>query len=132
MTKLKEPCMSNQQPTFGDGKICYIEIPATDIDRAASFYTACFGWHVRKRGDGSTAFDDGVGQVSGTWRRDRKPVADPQMMVHIMVDNINATIEKVIANGGKIVQPVGKDTPEITAHFSDPAGNVLGLYQHRG
>jgi len=28
-----------------------------------------------------------------------------------------------------IVQPLGADAPEITARFSDPAGNVLGLYQ---
>ena len=34
-----------------------------------------------------------------------------------------------MANGGKIVQPIGVDAPEITARFSDPAGNVLGLYQ---
>jgi hypothetical protein len=27
------------------------------------------------------------------------------------------------------VQPIGMDAPEITARFSDPAGNVLGLYQ---
>ena len=37
----------------------------------------------------------------------------------------------MIVNGGKIVQPVGVDAPEITARFSDPAGNVLGLYQQR-
>jgi predicted enzyme related to lactoylglutathione lyase len=35
----------------------------------------------------------------------------------------------VTANGGKIVQPIGVDAPEITARFSDPAGNVIGLYQ---
>ena len=29
----------------------------------------------------------------------------------------------------RIVQPIGGDTPEITARFRDPAGNVLGLYQ---
>jgi len=27
------------------------------------------------------------------------------------------------------VQPIGKDCPEITARFSDPAGNILGIYQ---
>lgn len=46
-----------------------------------------------------------------------------------MVDSVAATIEAVIANGGKIVQPIGMDPPEITARFSDPAGNILGLYQ---
>ena len=39
------------------------------------------------------------------------------------------TVDKVVASGGRIVQPIGADAPEITARFSDPAGNVLGLYQ---
>jgi predicted enzyme related to lactoylglutathione lyase len=49
-----------------------------------------------------------------------------------MVDNVAATIDAVVANGGVIVQPVGADAPEITARFKDPAGNVLGLYQEPG
>ena len=32
-------------------------------------------------------------------------------------------------NGGKITKTVGKDYPEITAEFEDPAGNLFGLYQ---
>jgi hypothetical protein len=27
------------------------------------------------------------------------------------------------------VQPIGGDAPEITARFTDPAGNIFGLYQ---
>jgi len=26
-----------------DGKICYLEIPATDVDASAAFYTKVFG-----------------------------------------------------------------------------------------
>ena len=47
-------------PTLGNGKICYIEIPAVDIQRSADFYSAVFGWTTRQRGDGRLAFDDGV------------------------------------------------------------------------
>ncbi len=119
-------------PTFANGKICYIEIPATDIARSADFYQKVFGWNIRRRGDGSTAFDDGVGEVSGAWVLRRPPAATPGLMVYIMVEDIGATIEKVTANGGEIVQPVGADAPEITARFRDPAGNVIGLYQERG
>ena len=54
-------------PKLGNGKICYVEIPATDIARSASFYQDVFGWQTRKRGDGQLAFDDGVGEVSGAW-----------------------------------------------------------------
>jgi predicted enzyme related to lactoylglutathione lyase len=46
-----------------------------------------------------------------------------------MVDNVAATLDTVVANGGAVVQPIGVDAPEITARFSDPAGNILGLYQ---
>jgi len=42
-------------PTAGNGKICYVEIPAIDVARSATFYEAVFGWGIRKRGDGSTA-----------------------------------------------------------------------------
>jgi predicted enzyme related to lactoylglutathione lyase len=121
---------TTRHPTFGNGKICYIEIPATDIKRSAAFYKTVFGWQVRERGDGSVGFDDGVGEVSGTWVTGRKPATEPNLLVHIMCDNVAETIDAVIAQGGKLVQPIGADAPEVTARISDPAGNVFGLYQH--
>jgi uncharacterized protein len=124
--------MNNQtHPTFGNGKICYIELPSRNIDESSSFYNKVFGWMIRKRGDGSTAFDDSVGEVSGTWRTDRKPFIELGTLIHIMVDDIETTIKVITENGGKIVRPVGLDAPEITAWFNDPTGNVLGLYQER-
>ena len=42
-------------PTRANGKVCYIEIPAVDIERSAEFYASVFGWRLRKRGDGHTA-----------------------------------------------------------------------------
>ena len=117
-------------PTFGNGKICYIEIPATDIARSADFYRRVFGWNIRKRGDGSTSFDDSVGEVSGAWVLGHSPASEPGLMVHVMVNSVAATLDLIVANGGEIVQPIGADAPEITARFRDPAGNVMGLYQH--
>jgi uncharacterized protein len=118
-------------PSFANGKICYIEFPAQDIARSAEFYQRVFGWKIRQRGDGSTAFDDGVGEVSGTWKLGRPPSSQPGVMIYIMVDSVAATIDAVEANGGVIVQPIGADAPEITARFRDPGGNVIGLYQNR-
>jgi predicted enzyme related to lactoylglutathione lyase len=116
-------------PTFANGKICYIEMPATDVARSADFYKRVFGWSVRKRGDGSTAFDDTVGEVSGTWVLGRPPSPKPGLLFYVMVDSVAATIDAIVAHGGEIVQPIGADAPEITARFSDPAGNVIGLFQ---
>jgi predicted enzyme related to lactoylglutathione lyase len=116
-------------PTRANGKICYVEMPANDIARSADFYKAVFGWNIRQRGDGATAFDDGVGEVSGAWVQGRPSSPQPGLLIYIMVDSVEATIKKVIAAGGNIVQPLGADAPEITARFADPGGNVLGLYQ---
>ena len=35
---------NNKHPTLGNGKVCYIEIPALDINRSAEFYEKVFGW----------------------------------------------------------------------------------------
>jgi predicted enzyme related to lactoylglutathione lyase len=121
--------MEAKHPTLANGKICYLEIPAIDINASVSFYKEVFGWRTRQRGDGSIAFDDSVGEVSGTWVVGRRASTEPGLLIYIMVDSVAATIHTVIANGGRIVQPIGMDAPEITARFSDPAGNVLGLYQ---
>jgi uncharacterized protein len=116
-------------PTRANGKICYIEMPATDIARSAEFYKRVFGWQIRRRGDGSTAFDDTTGEVSGTWLRGRPPASAPGFLIYIMVDSVEAAVKAVVVNGGEIVQPIGADAPEITARFRDPGGNVIGLYQ---
>ena len=43
-----------------DGKICYIEIPTTDVDASARFYAEVFRWSLRKRGDGRPHVAAGV------------------------------------------------------------------------
>src|ERR687888_836285 len=109
-------------PTSANGKICYVEIPATDVETSAAFYEAVFGWNVRKRGDGATAFDDTTGEVSGAWVLGRPPASNPGLLFYVMVDSVAKTLDAIVANGGEIVQPIGADAPEITARFRDPGG----------
>jgi predicted enzyme related to lactoylglutathione lyase len=124
--------MEDKQPTFGNGKICYLQIPASNIEASASFYNKAFGWKIRRRSDGALAFDDGVGEVSGTWVLDKKPIAEAGIIISIMVDDADTTVNLVTANGGKIVHSVKTDLGEVIVHFTDPAGNIMGIYQHRG
>jgi uncharacterized protein len=119
-------------PTFANGKICYLEIPATDITVSSSFYAAVFGWTLRVHGDGTVAFDDGVHEVSGMWVLNRPPSAEPGIVISIMVNDAARTVGLIAASGGKIVKPIDPTAREITAHFHDPAGNLLGIYQQRG
>ncbi|MEO8227593.1 MAG: VOC family protein [Gemmatimonadota bacterium] len=116
-------------PSPSHGKICYVELPATDIASSAHFYRDVFGWKLRTRGDGHTAFDDATGQVSGTWVSGRPAGDQPGLMLYIMVDDAAATLETIARHGGTVTQPIGADAPEITARFRDPGGNVIGVYQ---
>ena len=116
-------------PSSTNGKICYVELPAVDVARSAAFYERVFGWRMRRRGDGATAFDDTTGQVSGAFVTGRAAVGTGGMLVYVMVDDIEAAVRAVVEAGGMIVQQVGVDTPELTARFRDPGGNVVGLYQ---
>ena len=112
-----------------NGKICYVEIPAISVNQSAEFYNRVFGWQLRKRGDGATAFDDTTGQVSGTWVQGRPASSEPGLLLYIMVDSVADAVAAVIASGCELVQPIGADSPELTARFRDPGGNVIGLYQ---
>ncbi len=88
-------------PTRGNGKICYIQIPATDIACSAGFYQKVFGWNIRQRGDGATAFDDGVGEVSGEWVVGRPLSTQPGLLIYIMVDSVAATVDSILAKWGR-------------------------------
>jgi predicted enzyme related to lactoylglutathione lyase len=61
-------------------KICYLEIPATDVGSSAGHYSAVFGWKVRERGSGApgagadafTTFRDPSGNVFGLFQEPRR------------------------------------------------------------
>ena len=124
--------MVEEQPKWRTGKICYIEIPAADVGRSAEFYQQAFGWKMRQRRDGSTSFDDTVGEVSGTFVTGRSPAPEPGFGIYIMVADAGATLAAVQAAGGEIVRPVDPAASEVFAWFKDPGGNVLGVYQQPG
>jgi hypothetical protein len=122
--------MTGVPPTLANGKICYLEIPADDIAASAAFYESVFSWSIRRRGDGEIAFDDTVGGVSGTWVTGRVPQPEEGITVHVMVENVDSTLERVREHGGEIVKPrVELGENEAYALFRDPVGNALGVYQ---
>jgi predicted enzyme related to lactoylglutathione lyase len=119
-------------PTYRTGKIFYIEIPAMDVNVSAEFYRRAFGWQTRQRGDGSTAFDDTVNEVSGTWVLGRPIATQPGLMVYIMVASAARAIEAIRSADGEIVRQVDPHAREVVATFRDPAGNLMGIYQQPG
>jgi predicted enzyme related to lactoylglutathione lyase len=77
-------------------------------------------------------FEDSVGQVSGTFVTGRPPASEPGFLIYIMVADAATALDKVVAAGGEVVQPVDPASREVFAWFNDPGGNVVGIYQQPG
>ncbi len=112
-------------------RFCYLQIPAMDIANSVSFYQNVFGWNIRGRDTARPSFDDATGNISGAWVTGRPISREPGLLAYIWVDDIDATLELIAAEGGEAVEPPHLDSPggEWIATFRDPAGNVMGLYQ---
>lgn len=109
--------------------LCYLEIPAIMVRPSAAFYEKVFGWRIRQRDTDHPKFD--AGNISGTWMSGRDISRTPGLLPYIWVESIDATLEQITAEGGRIVEMPHLDAPdgEWIATFRDPAGNLIGLYQ---
>lgn len=114
------------------GKVSFLEIPALDTAKSAAFYQAVFGWNVRGDNPDHRSFDDTPREIIGAWVTGRPIPDDPGVVPYIYVQGVDATLEKVKANGGEVVREPYPEGNLWVATFHDPAGNVIGLWQGGG
>lgn len=125
--------MSRVRLVVSRAEVRYLQIPTADVGASAGFYERALGWTIRTRSDGSTAFDDTSGEVSGEWVLDRQPTENAGVLVYVRVDDVETSLKKVVEAGGEIIVPRTPQGEGIAfATFRDPAGNVLGVFQEHG
>lgn len=118
----------------------WVEIRTGDIETTASFYESLFGWKVveKETTDGSAVWifeTGGAPRVEnlrrgGIWQR---PKGEPLgIVVYVVVDDIEAILERATELGGKAVSPKAPLGGGYGAYFTDPSGNLLGLYEESG
>jgi uncharacterized protein len=124
------PDADPQPPSvFRPGGLTYLRIPAPDPGRSAAFYTAVFGWQVRGQ-PGQPGFTDGSGHVIGHLMPDLPVAGAAGLLPYIYVDRIDEAIGLITAHGGQLVSPPDPEGDLWVATFFDPAGNLLGVWQH--
>lgn len=115
--------------------IAFFEIPAKDFRRAVDFYETVLDVKlpVCECEEEKMAFfleqDDVVGAVS--YASGFLP-SEHGVLIHFNCDNLDATLEKVVSKGGRIVIPITKIEAEGKGHFTvfaDTEGNRIGLYK---
>lgn len=115
----------------------WFEIPATNIDRAKAFYEKVFDIEVNIEDFEGTImgwfpFDPKKPGISGSLVQHESytPSETHGPVVYFSSDDIEMTLEKVAANGGKVIQSKTQIAPEIgyMGVFIDCEGNRISLY----
>ncbi len=109
--------------------IAHVEIPVTDIDKAKTFYRGLFGWDLKDFGRGYSLYNSHRGTTIGI-RKAESIVSGDTTIFHMLVEDIDASLETVQQLGGKVYRE--KTIIPVFGYyalFQDPDGNILGLYQ---
>jgi predicted enzyme related to lactoylglutathione lyase len=113
---------------FRPGGVSYLRIPAADPHGSATFYEAVFGWSVR-RDRAEPAFEDATGHVIGHFVSDLRVAGEAGVRPFVYVESVDETLDKAVAQGGEVATPPYPEGDLRVATFSDPAGNVIGVWQ---
>lgn len=114
----------------------FVEIPSSDFNRAVQFYETVFGLKLTVCDDSETekmAFFSDFSvkpNVAISWAANFYPSKDG-ILIHFPVEDLEATLKLVCANGGRTVRPKTKIEAKDMGYFavfSDSEGNTVGLY----
>lgn len=113
-----------------DNKLCHFEIASKDVEKAMKFYSTVFNWKINWDEKMNYGMID-TGAYPGGGLDKAKEDQPPGINLYILVESIEETLKNIVNNGGKVIV----EKSEITtigwfAHFADPDGNVLGIYEH--
>jgi len=117
----------------------WVEIRTNHIEETANFYERLFGWKIIEQdtADGCDVwiFDTGgeprIQNIrrGGIWLRPEGESLG--VVVYIVVDDIDSTSKRVVELGGKVVTPKTPQGPNFRACFTDPNGNLFGLWEEK-
>lgn len=106
--------------------VVHFEIGCRDRAKTERFFTDLFGWHMQQKGPASmidAASQRGIpGHITSL---NHEPYH--YTMFYVEVDDVQASLDKAVALGGKIVVPPIKIPTGTFAWFSDLDGNTIGL-----
>lgn len=123
----------------GHNPINWFEIPVTDMDRAKAFYNATFGadfMDLDLNGAHMAMFPmemQNPGAGGALIKAESYTPSHAGTMVYFPVPDIEATLAKAAAAGGKTVNPkmaIGEHGH--VGHFEDTEGNRVGLHTPPG
>lgn len=115
--------MSQQRRVFD-----YIELGAPDLSATKHFYAEVFGWAFTDYGPGYAGIQapDGEGEVGGLDAGTTPTAGGPLVLLY--AEDLDSTVAALQAAGGTITNGPYAFPGGRRAHFTDVAGNELGVW----
>lgn len=124
------------------GRPMHFEIQVDDLERAQNFYAEVFGWTYEDYSHVTgtpylgviTGPDDEPGINGGMLPRTApapgRDLAGNAWVVTVVVDDYDAAMERIFANGGEQVS-AKTALPGMAwqGYYTDPEGNIFGIHQ---
>ena len=109
-------------------KINYVEFPAARLEATRTFFEQVFGWRFEDFGPDYCAFS-GAGLDGGFYRSDLySSTRNGAALVVFYSRDLNATLAKIEAAGGRIEKPIFEFPGGRRFHFSEPCGNEFAVW----
>jgi predicted enzyme related to lactoylglutathione lyase len=114
--------------------ISWVEIPASNFNRAVEFYTAVLNIEytlVEGKNEKMACFTSGEGAISQA--PNFQPSKNGALVSFDAGSDLDSSLEKVTIMGGKVIRAKTKIDAEGRGYFAtvlDSEGNQIGLYQH--
>ncbi|KIW93733.1 uncharacterized protein Z519_05048 [Cladophialophora bantiana CBS 173.52] len=127
-----------------DGTPCWINVLATDVQRAQKFYSTVFNWRFNRpttseghaldpaeiamfEVPGGPCPNGGITRVTQSEWTDSHGKGG--VVLYLYVDEIQSYEEKIVKAGGKkMTDVVPEGNQALMQHFEDTEGNYLGIY----
>jgi len=110
----------------------HIELMATDVGKAKSFYGKLFDWNLEDMPMPDMTYTmikvgEGTG---GGMMKNPMPGGGSLWVAYVLVDDVKAATEKARSLGGKVMKEVS-EVPNAGSFsiVTDPTGAMLGLWQ---
>lgn len=117
------------------GKFVWHEHVSPDPKQAERFYTELFGWgtEVFQPGEADYTMIAARGQMHGGYATALEGAPPPHWLSHVRVENLEETIEKAQAAGGKLAAgPFDMSEVGRIAILGDPGGAFISIYEPEG
>ena len=117
------------------GEFCWTELATPNVQGAKDFYGKVFGWEFSDHEMGNTTYTMiklNNKDCGGIWSipKDKEKQIPPHWMSYVLVEDLDASLEKARKNGATVVKPASNagDFGRL-AVITDPTGAHIALWQ---